>query len=36
MSYQTSISVVDLTPDLVLPAPQGKERKIEGIPEGMW
>ena len=36
MSYYTGLSFVDMTDDLVLPAPREATMPITGFPEGFW
>ena len=36
MSYYTGLSIVDMTDDLVLPAPREATTPITGYPEGFW
>lgn len=36
MSYYTGLTIVDMTDDLVLPAPRDATTPITGYPEGFW
>ena len=36
MSYYTGLSLVNMTNDLVLPAPREATTPITGYPEGFW
>ncbi len=36
MSYYTGLVLVDMTDDLVLPAPREATTPITGYPEGLW
>ena len=34
--YHAGMAVVDMTDDLVIPAPASLETRIHGVPEGYW
>lgn len=36
MGYYTGLSIVQMTDDLVLPAPKERTTPIVGYPEGLW
>lgn len=36
MGYYTGLSIVQMTDDLILPAPMERTTPITGYPEGLW